>query len=231
MNKIRITIVITVFLLFTALGFTAARQFGGYLFVRPAAAAMMVKTRPSQQNILIIRVDDLRDPDLISVWIAFAADYDSAAYVNFKSLYPDPTAGFPPLPVRSLFSLSPNGELSAPFIRWLQENHIEWDGYFLADQYAMEYFGEWMTGAKPQLSAAISMNREQSEKIFREEAQLYRQMCANVHAVDPHRQLLLHWSELIPEHVQTDFDFETAAVGWDKIRSQGKPHCEVIGLP
>ncbi len=230
MNKLLIAILITVFLSFTILGFSAARHVGQSLFVQPVAAAMDTPTPSSQKNILIVRVDELDDPHLISVWIAFTASYDSP-YISFKSLYPDPLTSFRPAPVRALFSLQEDGSLSAPFVQWLRDMHVEWDGYFLMDQQGLTQFGQWMTGEKPLLTPLIPINREQSRQVFQEESQMYQTICQNLSTPDAaQKRPEMLWSGLIPDHLQTDFGFETAIVNWEQITSLESPYCEVFGI-
>ncbi len=230
MNKLRIAILITVFLSFTILGFTAAQRLGHDIFVKPVAAARETSSTSSQKNILIIRVDDLKDPDLVSVWIVFAANYDKP-YISFKSLYPDPLTGFRPAPIRTLFSLQKDGSLSAPFVKWLQDMQVEWDGYFLMDQYGLTQFGQWMTGQEPSLNAVIPINREQSRLVFQEESQMYQKICDSLSLPVNPRQPEMRWADLAPDHMQTDFDLKTAIVNWEQIDALQNPHCEVLNLP
>ncbi len=229
MNKVRIVVLITVFLACMILGFTAARHLGDSLPVHPVAAAIDTPAAKPQRNILILHVDDLRDPDLISVWIVFAADYDKP-YISFKSLYPDPLTDFRPAPVRALFSLQKDGSLSAPFVKWLQDMHVDWDGYFLMDQTGLTQFGEWMTGKQPSLQALLPINSEQSRLVFQDEAQMYLDICTSLNAIAYLKRPEMRWSELVPDHMQTDFNFELAVLNWDQINSLENPHCEVIGI-
>ncbi len=230
MNKLRIAVLIIVFLTFTLLGFTAARKIGSYVLVRPVAAARATTTVPALQNILLLHVDDLNDPDLISVWIVFTAQYDKT-YISFKPLYPDPLNGFRQSPVRALFWLQGDGSLSAPFVKWLQDMKVEWGGYFLMDQQGLLQFNQKVTGQEFNLSALIPINQEQSRQVFQEEARMYQAFCDSLMTSTGAQTAGQGWPVSEQEHIQTDLNLETAIANWGQISAKQNPQCEVIGRP
>ncbi len=228
MSKILIAIFIIVFLIFVALGFSAAGRLSNRLFADSLpASAIETPAMKTQRNILILHVDDLNDPDLISVWIVFAADYDKP-YISFKSLYPDPLTGFRSAPVRALFSLQEDGSLSAPFVKWLKDSHVVWDGYFLMDQQGLTQFGEWMTDHQPALDPIVPINTQQAQLVFEKEARMYQDICDSLNSSAYLTRPEMQWSQMIPDHMRTDFSLESAVMNWSQINSMENPHCEVI---
>jgi hypothetical protein len=229
MTKARIAIFLASFLAFALIGFAIA-----YLIrfrmpspvVNPAIQTNTPAT--SQQNLLIIHVDELNKPNptLISVWVVFISQYDQS-FISFKSLYPDPLSPRPILPVTVIFSLNEEGKPSDVFLKWVSDHQLEWNAFVLIDQEGLAHISERVES--PGLDRIIPRSKDQLQAVWQQEAQLMDHLCMQLQPRN--KKTELNWNELIPDHFRSDLSFEEAILIWSQLTTGGaSPNCEVYGL-
>jgi hypothetical protein len=229
MTKARIVIFTASFLAFLLIGFAIAYVFRLRI---PSPVAQPNSATPlpvnSQQNLLVIHVDELGKPNpkLISVWVVFFVQYDST-FVSFKSLYPDPLAPRPILPVNVFFSMNAEGRPSDAFFKWVEEHRLEWTAYILIDQEGMEQISEGTNF--PGLDFIIPHSKDQLQAVWQQEARLMDHLCTQF--LPGEKKPDIDWDELIPNHFRSDLSFENAILIWDQLQAANTPpNCAVFGL-
>jgi hypothetical protein len=229
MTKARIVIFTASFLAFLLIGFAIAYVFR-LRIPSPVAQPASVTPLPvnSQQNLLVIHVDELGKPNpkLISVWAVFFAQYDRT-FVSFKALYPDPLAPRPILPVNIFFSMNAAGEPSDAFFKWVEDHHLEYSAYILIDQEGMKQIADGTNFAG--LDLIIPRNKDQLQAVWQQEARLLDHLCTQF--LPGEKKSDIDWHALIPAHFRSDLSFENAILIWDQLQAVStSPNCEVFGL-
>ena len=230
MTKARIAIYAVIFLAFLLIGFGLAYLIR-YRTMLPVASAPSVSPLPanSQQNLLLIHVDNLSNPrpNLISVWVVFFAQHDQT-FVSFKALYPDPLSPRPIIPVNVFFSLNEDGLPSEAFFKWVRDHDFDWKAHVLIDQDGLEYIADYMNN--PELDFIIPRNKDQLQAVWQQEAQIMDRICLQLQSNTPDGQKL-EWDALIPQHLRTDLSFEDAILVWNQLHeNRPSTQCQVYGL-
>jgi hypothetical protein len=228
MTKARIAIFIASFLAFALIGFAIAYLIR-FRMPSPVANPTIQTHIPttSQQNLLIIHVDELSKPSptLISVWVVFFAQYDQA-FVSFKSLHPDPLSPRPLIPVTVLFSLNEEGKPSDVFLKWVSDHQLEWIAYVVIDQKGLAQIAEQVDS--PRLDFIIPRSKDQLQAVWQQEARLMDHLCMQLQPGNNKTEL--NWNELIPDHFHSDLSFEEAILIWSQLQTgSASPNCEVFG--
>jgi hypothetical protein len=230
MTKARIAIYAGIFLAFLLIGFGLAYLIR-YRMVLPVASAPSVSPLPanSQQNLLVIHVDDLSksNPNLISVWVVFFAQYDQT-FISFKALYPDPLSPRPIIPVNVFFSLNEDGLPSQAFFKWVRDHELDWEAHVLIDQDGLEHIAEYIK--VPELDYIIPRNKDQLQAVWQQEAQVMDRICLQLLPNKLEGQKF-DWDAIIPRHMRTDLSFEDAILVWDQMnKNSSSVQCQVYGL-
>ena len=233
-SKLRIPIFFLVFLGCAALGFLFANQIWQSLFTSPTSSKTGTPLAFSQQkNVLIIHTNELHasSPDLISVWALFMTLSDPPN-ITFKAIYPPLPPSKSLAPLNTLFSLTPQAEVSSSFLRGMQAYDFQWDSVIVVDNQAIYNLAEWFTGQEPSLQPLAPSSAEADRKVLTSEQALFQQMCD--HLTDPSTQdaKTPDWREIIPNHMKTDLQFDNVMVQWTRLTAPNNLlHCEVLVTP
>jgi hypothetical protein len=231
MTKARIAIYVAIFAAFSMIGIVLAYQFRDHILFpvsgeKAASAPVMAR---SQQNLLVIHIDELNKPNpkLISVWVVFFAQHDRT-FVSFKALHPDPLSPNPIIPVNVLFSLDENGAPSEAFLYWVRKHHLEWSAFVLIDQEGLEQISRHLQSGA--LDFIIPRSKDQRLTVWQQEAGLMNRLCLQMQENERTKNKF-DWDGLIPHHMRSDLTFENAILMWNKIApGNDPPYCEVYGL-
>jgi hypothetical protein len=230
MPKARIALFSAVFLVFAIIGFGLAYYFRFRLPTQVTAAPQQdLLVENSQQNLLVIHIDDLQDPDpnLISVWVVFFVSHDRT-YLSFKSLYPDPLSNHYAIQVDNRFSLNQEGMPGEDFLEWVQKQSPRWTAFLIIDQVGLDSIASYLNS--PELEQIVPRNHDQLTAVWQQEARLIDHLCQYMQ-LDTEKTTKFEWKQLIPEHIRSDLTIENALQVWDQIEiKNATPHCEVYGL-
>jgi len=233
-SRFRILLFFLVFLGCAAFGFLFANQIWQTLFTIPPSPSTGNTLAFSQQkNILIIHTNALHDPnpDLISVWVLFMTLSDPPNMI-FKAIYPPLPPSKSLVSLNSLFSLTPEADVSPSFLRGLKNYDFQWDSVIVVDNQAIYSLGEWFTGQEPNIQPMAPSTPDADRKVLNSEQTLFEQMCNQLTNPSTQDTKTPDWREIIPNHMKTDLQFDNAMVQWTRLTSPNNLlHCEVIVTP
>ena len=233
-SRIRVPLFFLVFLGCAAIGFLFANQIWQALFTTPANSTSGKTLAFSQQrNVLIIHTNELHNPNpnLISVWALFMTQSDPPN-IAFKAIYPPLPPSKSLVPLDTLFSLTPQADVSPSFLRGMQAYDFQWDSVIVLDNQAVYTLGEWFTGQEPNIQPLAPSTPDADRKVLTSEQTLFEQMCAQLTTPSTQNPKTTDWREIIPNHMKTDLQFDNVMVLWTRLTAPNNLlHCEVLVTP
>lgn len=220
MKKFAVVLIFGVFILFAFLGFKAAssaKQEEAYSSMPANAATALAST---QQNYLLIHVDDLsaQDPQLIAVWGAFVY-YAQPNQVMFLPLLPSYEAGIND-PLYDSFSLGKNGEISKNFISQIQQEYdLQITGWVLVDNTSLAVFNQLAGSQETVIAAAQPENEDQKHILLLNAQSFFQNACTRLQNPPSDWINTVPWSQIAPAHFSTNIPFETIMVDLQKLTS------------
>lgn len=230
MKKIGVLIIFVIFIGFAFLGFKVASK------ILPATRSVSNNqannpTAITQQNYLILRVDDLsaNEPALISIWAALV--YPSTPpQVMVLPLFPSTNQEVHER-MADKFSLTHGKKVSPIFLRWVsREYDLQINGYILADQTALGQSMLWMTGQETSATSAPALSEDEKSALIANGQSVYQQFCQMLLAGSGSGYYAaINWSALLPDHFVTNLSFDELIIQAEKILRAGPlGQCNVI---
>jgi hypothetical protein len=231
MKKFTAFIIITAFLVFAFLGYQAASNLKTKSAVGSIPANAATALASTQQNILLIHVDDLTlsRPNLISVW-GFFAYYANQNQVVFLPLLPSIDASVQSSMVEK-FSLDGTRQVSKDFITALQQQfNLKVTGVVVTDNVGLSFFASQLTGQSAPVAAVQPTNDDQKKQILMNAQFFFQSICSLLQNKSGDTALNLDWQQLVPDHFSTSLPFETIMVDRQKLfGSSAVNQCSVLG--
>jgi hypothetical protein len=231
MKQARILLFLLIFIVCAALGFALSGEIQTILSAaKPTqtTGSQPINSADRQKNIVILRIDDLMQPQptLITIWVMFIVPSDPPA-AAFKLLYPSLNESTPAF--GELFKLSPDRQLSNDFITGLNQYQFHWDGIVLMDNETTSVLYEWFTGDSQDFIRQPAATKEEKELVSAAEIILLKQLCNSMNIPGDQRGESPHWRALFPNHLSTNLDLQTAVYIWDALSDPRlNTHCEVL---
>lgn len=185
----------------------------------------------SQQNFLLVRVDDLSSasPQLVEAWVVFTA-YSDPPQVMFMPLYPSYDASKNKT-LTSAFALSSNGQLTSRLQETVaKEYNFSLNGNIVVDSTGMNGLAGWFGISGIQVIAATASSDLETHNILVNSQFFFQNVCAQLKNGQANAQFdSIRWSKLIPAHFQTDLSFEHLMASWDRLLHGAAPQqCDVL---
>jgi hypothetical protein len=176
----------------------------------------------TQQNLLIIQLDETKAPQpvLQAVWITAYFKSANQTVVTITQLFPtNQAAQFSNL--NTAFSLTADGSPSTKFLRLISSANIKWSGYLLIDDAGALLVEEWLRN-----QGGFVFNQEDLTPPF-----LIRSVCNylnNKVEFSSSTVSKFDWNQFDP-HFNTDLALDTLLAGWNGLFDDTRPiHCEVV---
>jgi hypothetical protein len=176
----------------------------------------------TQQNLLVIQLDDANSPQPIlqAVWIAAYFKSVNQTVITFTQLYPsNQTNRLSNLDTE--FTLKPDGSPSKQFFQLITSANVKWDGHLLIDEAGSFQIDSWL--------------QEQGVPIFTQERptpQIFVEMiCSYLRgkaASTSSSASTFDWNQF-DSHFHTDLALDTLLAGWNGLFDDTRPiRCEVV---
>lgn len=232
MKKSTLILILLLFAACAVGGYYAASKIKTGSSVNPSnSSAVSTALASQQQNLLLVRVDDLSlpSPKLIEVWIVFTA-YSDPPQIMFMPLYPvyDVTLNSA---LQSAFGIDSQGNLTNRLVQEIKKQHdTSINGYIMVDTQGMDAIATWFGIEGVQASAIPASTEDEKHAILLNSQFLFQNECAQLKGGASSSQFAsIKWSQLIPSHFQTDLSFEQLIASWDKINRGAAPQqCDIL---
>ena len=185
----------------------------------------------SQQNFLLVRVDDLSasDPQLIEAWMVLTL-YSDPPQIMFVPIYPRYDSGQDST-LTTAFALDSQGNLSAKFSDKVTSMFgVTINGIILIDAAGMNAIAGWF--GIDGITAGTLPAQSESEKhaILLNSQTFFLKVCQQLKDGRAMQQYAsIYWSQLAPLHFQTDMSFEVLTASWDRVNHSAPPQqCDVV---
>lgn len=190
-----------------------------------------VSMSSSQQNFLLVRVDDLTasDPQLVEVWIVLTL-YSDPPQIMFIPLYPkyDESRN---TAVESSFAIDSRGDLSSKLVSKIADLYdVTINGYIMTDAAGMNAVASWFGIDGISAGSAPAQSDADIHAVLLNSQTFLQGVCRQLKDGDGmHQYESMVWSQLIPLHFQTDLSFELFVSSWDKVNRASPPQqCDVL---
>jgi hypothetical protein len=185
----------------------------------------------SQQNFLLVRVDDLtaENPKLVEMWIVLTL-YSDPPQVMFIPLYPKYDAG-QNAAIASAFALDSQGNLSGKMTSKVSDLFdVAVNGYLMTDSAGMNAIAAWYGIDGIAASASPAQSDTEIHGILLNSQVFLQSVCRQLkNGQSMQLYTSMRWSQLAPQHFQTDMPFEQLIAAWDKVNRSSPPQqCDVI---
>jgi hypothetical protein len=176
----------------------------------------------SQQNLLIIQIDqiDTPQPNLQSVWLAAYFQSEHQTVLTFTQLYPS-QQNKRLSALDKTFPIDQNGALSRQFLRSISAGNIQWNGYLIIDRTGAHQIEQWLV--------------DQGVPIFDQDTSSPREIletaCGYLRSGSAYSEITgstIDWNHFNP-HFQTDMEPSSLMSLWNGLFDTTHPtRCEVI---
>lgn len=195
------------------------------------AQSLSTALAASQQNFLLVRVDDLSsaDPQLVEAWIVFTA-YSDPPQVMFMPLYPNYDASKNKT-LAEAFSMGNNGKLTSRLQETIAKQYdLTLNGNIVVDSAGMNGLAGWFGISGIQVNTIPASSDVEIHNILVNSQFFFQNVCVQLKNGQANAQFdNIRWSKLIPAHFQTDMSFEHLIASWDRILHGAAPQqCDVL---
>lgn len=185
----------------------------------------------SQQNFLLVRVDDLSSdsPQLIEAWAVFTA-YSDPPQIMFMPLYPT-YDGQKNKTLETAFGIGSNGMLTSRLRETISKQYnFSLNGQIVIDSTGFEGLAGWLGISGLQVSSIPPSSEEDVHTTLLASQYFLQNVCAQLQGGQAMTQFNnIQWSRLLPAHFQTDLSFEHLMASWDRILHGSAPQqCTVL---
>jgi hypothetical protein len=184
----------------------------------------------SQQNFLLVRVDDLSasDPQLIEAWMVLTL-YSDPPQIMFVPIYPRYDSGQDST-LASAFALDSQGNLAAKFSDKVAGMFGVTINGILTDAAGMNAIAGWF-GIDGITAGTLPASSEiEKHTILLNSQTFFLKVCQQLKDGRAMQQYTsIYWSQLAPLHFQTDMSFEVLTASWDRVNHSAAPQqCDVV---
>jgi hypothetical protein len=185
----------------------------------------------SQQNFLLVRVDDLSasDPQLIEAWMVLTL-YSDPPQIMFVPIYPRYDSGQDST-LTSAFTLDSQGNLAAKFIDKVASMFgVTINGTILTDAAGMNAIAGWFGIDGITAGTLPASSNSEKHAILLNSQTFFLKVCQQLKDGRAMQQYAsIYWSQLAPLHFQTDMTFEVLTASWDRVNHSAPPQqCDVV---
>jgi hypothetical protein len=220
----------------------AACAVGGYLLASKsqlgtssntsvASGNVATALASQQQNYLLVRVDDLTaaDPRIVEAWMVLTL-YSDPPQIMFVPIYPRYDAA-QDSELASAFALDSQGNMGSKLVAKVSEMFkVTINGYILTDAAGMNAIASWF--GIDSIAAGIYPAQSDTEKhaILLNSQTFLQKVCSQIKNGKALQQYAsIYWSQLIPNHFQTDMSFEQLTASWERVTHASPPQqCDVL---
>ncbi len=221
-----LVLVLLAFFACLSLGFNLAEEFklGEMGVVSPTPVDL---NNSSQNNVLVIVVDHMNQPEtnLMAVWFVSLYLMDgSQPALTFAPVYTLYSNGEQSKVVADSFALNDRREPTQQFWNTLSAMNIQWQGYVMVDLVTARRFVEWsgMYGDPPQALLTALGNPLEGQAMA-------GQLCQSISSAASRPPVDVNWSELVPDHLQTNLRLESGMLFWQRMTHASPPvRCEIL---
>ncbi|MPM68700.1 hypothetical protein SDC9_115634 [bioreactor metagenome] len=195
------------------------------------AQSLSTALASSQQNFLLVRVDDLSSatPQLVEAWVVFTA-YSDPPQVMFMPLYPAYDASKNKT-LADAFAVGSDGKLTSRLQQTIaKEYDFSLNGNIVIDSTGMNGLAGWFGISGIQVNSVPATTDLEVHNILVNSQFFFENVCAQLKSGQAKTQFdSIKWSKLIPAHFQTDLSFEQLMASWDRIvRGAAPQQCDVL---
>jgi anionic cell wall polymer biosynthesis LytR-Cps2A-Psr (LCP) family protein len=184
-----------------------------------------------QQNYLLVRGDDLTaaDPKIVEAWMVFTL-YSDPPQIMFLPIYPryDEAQNND---LTDAFALDSQGDLNGKLVSKVSEMFkVTINGYILTDAAGMNAIASWF-GIDGITAGTYQPQSDQEKHAVLLNGQTFLQkVCSQIKNGKAIQQYAsIYWSQLIPNHFQTDMSFEQLTASWERVAHASPPQqCDVL---
>lgn len=185
----------------------------------------------SQQNFLLVRVDDLASasPQLVEAWVVFIA-YSDPPQVMFMPLYPSYDTNKNKT-LAAAFTFGSDGKLTSRLQQTIaHEYDFSLNGNIVTDSAGMDGLAGWFGISGIRVNAVPASTDLETHNILGNSQIFFQNVCAQLKSGQANAQFnSIKWAQLIPTHFQTDLSFEHLMASWDRILHGAAPQqCDVL---
>jgi hypothetical protein len=185
----------------------------------------------SQQNFLLVRVDDLSasDPQLIEAWMVLTL-YSDPPQIMFVPIYPRYDSG-QDATLTSAFALDSQGNLAAKFTDKVASMFgVTVNGNILTDAAGMNAIAGWFGIDGIAAGTLPALSDSEKHTILLNSQTFFLKVCQQLKDGRAMQQYAsIYWSQLAPLHFQTDMSFEVLTASWDRVNHSAPPQqCDVV---
>lgn len=196
-----------------------------------SAQSLPTALAASQQNFLLVRVDDLSSasPQLVEAWVVFTA-YSDPPQVMFMPLYPSYDASKNKT-LSDAFGMGSDGKLTGRLQQTIAKQYdFSLNGNIVVDSTGMNGLAGWFGISGIEVNAVPASSDLETHNILVNSQFFFQNVCAQLKNGQANAQFdSIRWSKLIPAHFQTDLSFEHFIASWDRILHGAAPQqCDVL---
>ena len=195
------------------------------------AVSVATALSSSQQNFLLVRVDDLSQPSpkLIEAWIILTY-YSNPPQMMFLPLYPSYDSAQNKA-IADAFAMTNSGNLSTRLEQKITEQYkVKVAGYIMTAAPGMNAIANWFGISGIQAGTTPPQSDEQKHAVLLNSQVFFQNVCTQLKAGSAMNEYTsMQWSQLVPSHFQTDIPFANLIASWDRvIRAAAPQQCEVL---
>ena len=185
----------------------------------------------SQQNFLLVRVDDLSaaNPQLIEAWMVLTL-YSDPPQIMFVPIYPRYDSGQDST-LTSAFALDSQGNLATKFTDKVASMFgVTINGTILTDAAGMNAIAGWFGISDITAGTLPAQSDTEKHAILLNSQTFFLKVCQQLKDGRAMQQYAsIYWSQLAPQHFQTDMSFEVLTTSWDRVNHSAPPQqCDVV---
>jgi hypothetical protein len=227
MNKLKIVILLVLFLVCTTAGFSLAMGVDHRASSDPNKTVPPSPIPKNEANYLLIRVNDLTDSEhkLVSAWYVKIV-FKPEPIVVFKPIFPSNSSGKLTKAIQKNFHLSNDHQLTNQFISILHDMKLDIDGYIITDDHSHEAMAEWAGNPIP-ITGMNTENTNSNQSILNQEKTLNEALCRAIKERAKNRPDI-DWQSIESNHFHSSVPPQELAAYWQRLTDTQSLLCQVL---
>lgn len=184
-----------------------------------------------QQNFLLVRVDDLTasDPQIVEAWLVLTL-YSDTPQIMFVPIFPRYDSA-QNSELAASFSLDSQGQMSSKLVAVVSDMFkVTINGYILTDAASMNAIAGWFGIDGIAAGTVPAQSDAEKHTVLLNSQTFLQKVCSQIKNGKALQQYAsIYWSQLIPDHFQTDMSFEQLTASWERVTHASPPQqCDVL---
>ena len=184
-----------------------------------------------QQNFLLVRVDDLTasDPQIVEAWLVLTL-YSDPPQIMFVPIFPRYDSA-QNSELSAAFALDSQGRMSSKLVAKVSDMFkVTIDGYILTDAAGMNAIAGWFGIDGIAAGTVPAQSDAEKHTVLLNSQTILQKVCSQIKNGKALQQYAsIYWSQLIPDHFQTDMSFEQLTASWERVTHASPPQqCDVL---